>query len=74
LRWPSPGSTNESCRGRINYAEIDPDQALFARSFLDVCVHYSRPDLLWLGTDTRERKLKIETLGEGDEAALGAAV
>lgn len=44
----------------IIYGEIDLAQATFARSFLDVCGHYSRPDLLWLGCDTRERKLKIE--------------
>ncbi|ESZ96228.1 aliphatic nitrilase [Sclerotinia borealis F-4128] len=44
----------------IVYGDIDLDQAIFARSFLDVCGHYSRPDLLWLGCDTRERKLKVE--------------
>lgn len=47
----------------IIYADLDFDQAVFARSFLDVCGHYSRPDLLWLGADTRERKLKIEEKG-----------
>ncbi|TGO60668.1 hypothetical protein BOTNAR_0141g00100 [Botryotinia narcissicola] len=50
------GSTTEG----IVYRDIDLDQALFARSFLDVCGHYSRPDLLWLGCDTRERKLRVE--------------
>ncbi|KAF7884951.1 hypothetical protein EAF00_010769 [Botryotinia globosa] len=50
------GSTTEG----IVYGDIDLDQALFARSFLDVCGHYSRPDLLWLGCDTRERKLRVE--------------
>ncbi|KAF5876116.1 putative cyanide hydratase protein [Botrytis fragariae] len=44
----------------IVYGDIDLDQALFARSFLDICGHYSRPDLLWLGCDTRERKLRVE--------------
>jgi nitrilase len=39
----------------IVYADIDFDHAIFAKSFLDVCGHYSRPDLLWLGVDTRER-------------------
>jgi hypothetical protein len=51
----------------IVYADIDFDQAVFARSFLDVCGHYSRPDLLWLGADTRERKLKIEHPKEVEE-------
>lgn len=50
------GSTSEG----IVYGDIDLDQAVFARSFLDSCGHYSRPDLLWLGCDTRGRKLRIE--------------
>jgi nitrilase len=52
----------------IVYADINTDQAIFARSFLDVCGHYSRPDLLWLGCDTREREVRIEKAGaEGVE-------
>jgi nitrilase len=54
----------------VIYADIDLDQAVFARSFLDVCGHYSRPDLLWLGADTRERKLKIEHPREAEEVEL----
>jgi hypothetical protein len=42
-------------------ADIDPSMAIMARSFLDICGHYSRPDLLWLGCDTRERKHKVDT-------------
>jgi nitrilase len=42
-------------------ADIDPNMTLMARSFLDICGHYSRPDLLWLGCDTREKKHKIDT-------------
>lgn len=42
-------------------ADIDPSMSIMARSFLDICGHYSRPDLLWLGCDTRERKHKVET-------------
>ena len=41
-------------------SDIDPSAALLARGFLDICGHYSRPDLLWLGCDTRERKHKID--------------
>ena len=44
----------------IIYADIDQSQSIFARSFLDTCGHYSRPDLLWLGVDTRQRKHKLE--------------
>ncbi|KAJ8071095.1 hypothetical protein OCU04_001438 [Sclerotinia nivalis] len=50
----------ESATEGIVYGDIDLDQAIFARSFLDICGHYSRPDLLWLGCDTRGRKLRIE--------------
>lgn len=40
--------------------DIDSSASIQARSFLDVCGHYSRPDLLWLGCDTRERKHKVD--------------
>jgi nitrilase len=44
----------------IVYAELDFDAAIFAKSFLDVAGHYSRPDLLWLGSDTREKKMVMD--------------
>ncbi|KAA8573709.1 hypothetical protein EYC84_005280 [Monilinia fructicola] len=50
----------DSATEGIIFGEIDLDQAIFARSFLDICGHYSRPDLLWLGCDTRGRTLRIE--------------
>ncbi|KAH8590563.1 carbon-nitrogen hydrolase [Bisporella sp. PMI_857] len=74
MTYPSGGaSAIIGCDGRvltkplgpteegIIYADLDFDQQVLARSFLDACGHYSRPDLLWLGADTRERKLKIES-------------
>ncbi|KAL4933831.1 carbon-nitrogen hydrolase family protein [Aspergillus undulatus] len=33
----------------IIYADLDVDEICKARGFVDVCGHYSRPDLLWLG-------------------------
>lgn len=33
----------------IVYANLNFDEISMARSFVDVCGHYSRPDLLWLG-------------------------
>ncbi|KAL4915259.1 carbon-nitrogen hydrolase [Aspergillus aurantiobrunneus] len=33
----------------IVYADLDFDEICRARAFVDVCGHYSRPDLLWLG-------------------------
>ncbi|KAJ5770825.1 aliphatic nitrilase [Penicillium nucicola] len=35
----------------IVYADLDLDDICKSRSFLDVCGHYSRPDLLWLGIE-----------------------
>lgn len=37
------------------YTDLDLDSILEARSFVDVCGHYSRPDMLWLGVDSREK-------------------
>ncbi|MCJ1331131.1 hypothetical protein MMC10_007818 [Thelotrema lepadinum] len=37
-------------------ADLDMNMILGAKSFVDVCGHYSRPDMLWLGIDTRDRK------------------
>jgi predicted amidohydrolase len=33
----------------IVYADLETDAVLKAKTFIDVCGHYSRPDLLWLG-------------------------
>ena len=41
----------DECTEGILYADIDLDDILKAKSFLDVCGHYGRPDLLWLGVD-----------------------
>lgn len=37
------------------FADLDMDSILAARAFVDVCGHYSRPDMLWLGVDTRQK-------------------
>lgn len=46
------------------YADLDMSASVFARSFLDVCGHYSRPDLLWLGCDTRQRQHRMDSPAE----------
>ena len=48
------------------FGEVDFTSAIFARSFLDVCGHYSRPDLLWLGRDTRDRQHKVDSIVGGE--------
>ncbi|KUJ15250.1 cyanide hydratase/nitrilase-like protein [Mollisia scopiformis] len=38
----------------IIYGDLDFDAILRAKGFVDICGHYSRPDLLWLGTQEKE--------------------
>ncbi|KAG6619331.1 Aliphatic nitrilase [Phytophthora cinnamomi] len=38
------------------YADLDKKLIIAARTLVDSCGHYSRPDMLWLGVDARERK------------------
>ncbi|EMC92382.1 hypothetical protein BAUCODRAFT_287107 [Baudoinia panamericana UAMH 10762] len=51
----------------IIYADLDMDMSLKAKCFVDSCGHYSRPDLLWLGVDDREKKHKIVSKGDGSQ-------
>jgi predicted amidohydrolase len=46
----------ESTEGII-YADLETDAVLRAKSFIDVCGHYSRPDLLWLGVVGYQNKI-----------------
>ncbi|KAL3257424.1 hypothetical protein ABHI18_006874 [Aspergillus niger] len=55
------------------YADLDLDMILTCRHFVDACGHYSRPDLLWLGVDTRE-KTQHRPEGQADSAAHGLDV
>jgi len=55
----------------IIYADLEMDDHLKARGFVDACGHYSRPDMLWLGVDAREKK-HVRVEGERPQSA-GAA-
>lgn len=44
----------------ILYANLELDDVLKAKQFLDTCGHYSRPDMLYLGVDKREKMHKAE--------------
>ncbi|ETS76477.1 hypothetical protein PFICI_11864 [Pestalotiopsis fici W106-1] len=52
------------------YCTLDLNLIVESRAFLDVCGHYSRPDLLWLGVDKNEkarvREVNGLALGRGD--------
>jgi nitrilase len=48
------------------YADLPMDMLISMRHFADPVGHYSRPELLWLGVDAREKK---HVRREGDEAA-----
>jgi nitrilase len=49
------------------YAELPMDMLVSMRHFADPVGHYSRPDMLWLGVDTREKKHVRTEGGEGRE-------
>jgi nitrilase len=49
----------------ILYAEIDPSVAQRARRSLDICGHYSRPDIFSLSVDRREMA-PVRFLGHGE--------
>jgi hypothetical protein len=38
------------------FADLPMDMLVGLRHFADAVGHYSRPELLWLGVDTREKK------------------
>ncbi|KAF2129157.1 cyanide hydratase/nitrilase-like protein [Dothidotthia symphoricarpi CBS 119687] len=53
------------------YAELPMDMLVSMRHFADPIGHYSRPELLWLGVDAREKK---HVRVEGDEKVEAVGV
>ncbi|KAJ9620892.1 hypothetical protein H2203_007478 [Taxawa tesnikishii (nom. ined.)] len=45
----------EETKETLIYADLKVDEILKSKAFVDVVGHYSRPDLLWLGVDKREK-------------------
>lgn len=48
----------------IVYSDLDLSKVVTNRSFLDIVGHYSRPDLLWLGYDNRNKPVKNGTVAD----------
>jgi predicted amidohydrolase len=49
---------NPAAEGLV-YAELDLARITMNRGFLDVVGHYSRPDLLWLGVDKKQKEVVV---------------
>lgn len=49
------------------YADLPLDMAVGMKHFFDPVGHYSRPDMLWLGVDRREKKHVREVEDGGDD-------
>ncbi len=43
----------------IVYADLDLARTVAAKGWLDIVGHYSRPDLLWLGVDRRQKEVVV---------------
>ncbi|GAW11386.1 hypothetical protein ANO14919_007300 [Xylariales sp. No.14919] len=50
---------NASAEGLV-FADLDLTMVITNRHFIDVVGHYSRPDLLWVGVDKRQKEPVIE--------------
>jgi nitrilase len=59
----------ESTEQGIIYADLDMNEIIKCKTFADPVGHYSRPDLLWLGVDARE---KMKVYSKGDTGSLEA--
>ncbi|KAM7202938.1 Arylacetonitrilase [Naviculisporaceae sp. PSN 640] len=53
----------------IVYADLDLVKTVATRGFLDIVGHYSRPDLLWLGVDKRQKEVVVGLGPLGKEGA-----
>jgi nitrilase len=59
-RLTSPlGDEGKGVEEGIVYADLELGRTLATKGFLDVVGHYSRPDLLWLGVDRRQKEVVV---------------
>ncbi|KAI0432818.1 putative nitrilase [Xylaria sp. FL1042] len=65
---PPLGDGNPSTEG-IVYADLDLTMIVTSRHFIDVVGHYSRPDLLWVGVDKRQKNPVVEKTGTPGESS-----
>ncbi|KAJ2985183.1 hypothetical protein NUW58_g5672 [Xylaria curta] len=59
---PPLGDGNPSTEGLV-YADLDLTMIVTNRQFIDVVGHYSRPDLLWVGVDKKQKTPVVERAG-----------
>jgi predicted amidohydrolase len=53
------GGDGSSTEEKMLVVDLDMDLILASRCFVDACGHYSRPDLLWLGVDDKEKSHRV---------------
>jgi nitrilase len=57
------------------YADLPMDMLVGCRHFADPVGHYSRPELLWLGVDKREKKcVRGEGNGAGEDGVNSSRI
>lgn len=60
-RLTKPLADGDPTAEGIVYADLDLTSVVTNRGFLDVVGHYSRPDLLWLGVDEKQKQTVVPT-------------
>ena len=67
-RLTQPLADGDPAGEGIVYADLDLAQITMLRGFQDVVGHYSRPDLLWLGVDKKQKEHVVPWKGSKEES------